>query len=294
MGYQLWTSPDTGHRRRGTRLIDLHAALGAQITAGTIFEYLQSCPADAQADEMYRLLKARDFDLAGVRNEENGPVIAFVTTESLRGGSVRKHLQPLTDDDWVQDTLPLTKLMERLKNRQFVFVRAKSDAIGIIRGADLNKPPIRVFLFGLVSLLEMHMSYWLRVEYPNDSWRKSLKPDRVKAAKKVQANRRQRNQDLELVECLQFCDKRDLVLDRKDVCSEIGIDSIKRANARLKKVEHLRNTLAHSQYDLVRGTTWKELIELVQWIETVIHKSDAIVEKQALQSAHRAGVAALW
>ena len=71
MGYQLWTSPITGYRRRGTRLAELHAVLGSQITARVIFEPLQSCPANAPAWEMFRALGQRDFDVAGVSGKRD-------------------------------------------------------------------------------------------------------------------------------------------------------------------------------------------------------------------------------
>ena len=86
MGYQLWTSPVTGYRRRGTRLTELHAVLGCQITAHVIFEPLMSCPSDALADEMCRILKHRDFDVAGVQSHEAGPIIGFVRRSSLKNG----------------------------------------------------------------------------------------------------------------------------------------------------------------------------------------------------------------
>ncbi len=293
MGYQLWTSPVTGYRRRGTRLVELHTVLGSQTTARAIFEPLQSCPADAPAREMYRALEQRDFDVAGVRTEREGPVIGFVKRKNLKDDIIRNYLEPLTEDDWVQEALPLASLIQRLKHRDFVFVRLKSNTAGIITQADLNKPPVRVYLFGLISLLEMHLSYWVKAEYPEDAWRTELKPERLKEAEKVQTKRRQRKQELELIDYLQFCDKRDLLVGRESLRSALGLGSKGKATTCLKHVEDLRNTLAHSHYDLVQGTSWKDLLGLVEWMEEVIRASDRCVEQRAQQGA-QVGVAALW
>ena len=294
MGYQLWTSPLTGYRRRGTRLVELHSVLGSQITARAIFEPLQSCPADAPALEMYQMLEQRDFDVAGVRTKRDGPVIGFVRRSRLKGGTVQDHVGSLSADNWIQETLPLAVLMERLKDREFVFVRIEPDGAGIITRADLNKPPVRVYLFGLISLLEMHLSYWVREDYPGDTWHPSLKPDRMRETEKVQAERRRRKQDLELIDCLQFCDKRDLILAREHLCNELGLGSKGKATTNLKDAEVLRNTLAHSQYDLVPDDSWKELLQLIEWMEALVRKSDDSVEQRARQRAKQVGIAALW
>lgn len=48
-----------------------------------------------------------------------------------------------------------------------------------------------------------------------------------------------------------------------------------------EKAEHLRNSLAHSQYDLTMGESWDVLIDVVQTIETTIMRSDDLVEAYA-------------
>lgn len=44
---------------------------------------------------------------------------------------------------------------------------------GIVTFADLNKPPVRVYLFGLVSLLEVHLRFWIRTAYSDGSWKRA-------------------------------------------------------------------------------------------------------------------------
>lgn len=49
MGYELWTSPITGYRRKGTRFSELRAVIGAGVQARSIFEPLQCCPRSVTA-----------------------------------------------------------------------------------------------------------------------------------------------------------------------------------------------------------------------------------------------------
>src|SRR5688572_29888621 len=122
MGHELWTSPITGYRRRGTRLAELRSLLGSGIAAHAILEPLQSCPAEALASEMAQALAQRDFDIAGVQSERTSPVIGYVARESLKNGVVRDHLRPLTADLLISDSTPLPTLLSVLKGRPHGFV----------------------------------------------------------------------------------------------------------------------------------------------------------------------------
>jgi hypothetical protein len=293
VAYQLWTSSITGYRRKGTRLSELRALLGSSITAHAILEPLQSCPADASATEMARILANKDFDFAGVQSERDGPVVGYVVTAALTGGVVREHLQPMTAEHLVSETIPLASLLSVLKERKHVFVLVGSEVRGIVTRADLNKPPVRVYLFGLVSLLEMHLGFWVRATYQGDSWHSKLNRKRLHDAREVQAYRERRGYEIELLECLQFCDRRDLVLAKDELRERLGLREKAYAKRLLKCAEDLRNNLAHSQQDLAKGSSWEKVVELVEWVEMLVHKSDECVEEDAKRLAHR-GEDKLW
>ena len=223
---------------------------------------------------MADILRRRDFDVAGVQLRPDGRVIGSVTRESLKDGLVRDHVQPITAEELISDATPLPSVLTVLKGRQHTFVLIGPEVRGIVARADLNKPPVRVYLFGLISLLEMHLGFWVRAAYAKDSWQRKLTAKRLAAARGLQADRRKRNQDVSLVECLQFCDKRDLVLAREELRASLCLGTKAHALGRLKGAEDLRNLLAHSQQHLVKGSSWEELIGLVEWAESVVHTSD--------------------
>ena len=293
MGYQLWTSPITGYRRKGTRLSELRALFASGITFHAILEPLQSCPASAPAAEVKRILQDKGFDVAGVRNDEDGPVVGYVEREALADGIVRDHIRPITAEHLLSDSTPLVSLLSVFKDRQHAFVLVGPDVRGIVATADLNKPPVRVYLFGLISLLEMHLGWWVKATYGEDSWQQTIKPARLDAAKERQAELRLRSQDMPLVECLQFCDRRDLVLARGELRERLSVGQRAPAERLLKRSERLRNDLAHSQGDLSQGSSWREVIDLVEWVERLVHTSDQCVEEDASRSA-RGGEERLW
>jgi hypothetical protein len=285
MGYQLWTSPVTGYRRTGTRLRELRSLFESGITARAILEPLLSCPSGANAIEFAKILHDRDFDVAGVQEDPQGHVIGFIFRDSLQDGIVRNHLNKMTAEHLISDATPLASLLSIFKTKEHVFVLVGQHVGGIITRADLNKPPVRVYLFGLISLLDMHLTYWVKDAYPNDDWKEKLSDRRLKNAEKLLADRQSRKQQTDLVDCLQFCDKRDLLLAHENVRNSLRLGEKNTAEKRLVQAEKLRDLLAHSQQDLTEGSSWVGVIEVVEWIETVVHTSDDLVEKNAIGRA---------
>jgi hypothetical protein len=82
---------------------------------------------------------------------------------------VREHVLPLNAEVLVSNATPLRDLLTSLCDREGIFVLVGSAVSGIVTRADLNKPAARIYMFGLISLLEMHLKIWIRHEYPGDA-----------------------------------------------------------------------------------------------------------------------------
>jgi hypothetical protein len=284
MGHQLWTSPLTGYRRRGTRYAELREAVGRAITAASIFEPLMACPAAAPSAEMKRVLEARDFDIAGVRDAENGPLLGIVVRNEMQAGTVRDWLRPVPSERIIADSTGIADLLGVLLGSEYSLVVAGHRLDGIVTRADLNKPPVRVYLFGLVSLLEMHLNFWIGVEYPDALWKARLSAKRLQDAEHILDERRKRNEATTLEECLQFCDKRDLVID-SPALRKLSLDGKTKTHRLLRRAEDLRNDLAHSQASLASTQPWPELLEVVHELQALVERSDELVEEFAASHA---------
>ena len=97
-----------------------------------------------------------------------------------------------------------------------------SSVRGIVTRSDLNKPPVRIYLFGLISLLEMHMQYWIIKTYGTESWELTLKEKRLTDAKKLQEDRHHRDDAIKLIDCLEFCDKAYLLIEKPDLLKKLN------------------------------------------------------------------------
>lgn len=88
-------------------------------------------------------------------------------------------------------------------------------------------------------------------------------PEGRPAPRERHAGRRKRDQDLSLIDCLQFCEKRDL----------IGIHSKRQGRQVPKGPEQLRDGLSHAQR-LADGIGWTEAIDVVVKVESLIEWSE--------------------
>ena len=282
MGYQLWISPVTGYRRKGTRFSSLKKIFIDNVTAKSIFEPLLCCPADSIAEHAKGALKIREFDVAGVKETEGGEVIGYVVTDELEDGELRKYVKLIEPDLLISDSTPIADIFAALTNRDFAFVLYGNDIIGIITKADINKPPVRIYLFGMISLFEMHLNSWITHFYPADSWEHGISDNRIKKAHDIYEKRKGNNQDLSLLECLQFCDKRDLLKKSDDFRKEFDI-SKKWFDSFVKRVEIIRNELAHSQNSIISNIEWSVFVETVAHLEGFLINSDIKVEHIATE-----------
>jgi hypothetical protein len=106
-------------------------------------------------------------------------------------------------------------------------------------------------------------------------------------ARELYEDRKIRNQEIDLFDCVQFADKRDLLLSRESLRQTLNIESRNKGDKLLKQAEKLRNSLAHSQQDLTEGSEWNSIVDAVEWIEKILGASDAEIGKQAQTDVNR-------
>ncbi len=280
MGYQLWTSPITGYRRRGTRFESVKQLFMDHITAQCIYEPLLSCPINSESNHAKEALVVRDFDVAGVKEKEDGPVLGYVFTKDIGEGEFKNYVNPIGIDIVISDSTPVASIINILDANEFVFVIAENKITGIITKADINKPPVRIYIFGIISLLEMHLNLWISHHFQDNSWTSKISEARMVMANEVYEKRKRNNQELSLIECLQFCDKKELLSNSQEFLNvfEFGKNAFQKF---LRRAEDIRNDLAHSQTSIISNLEWNKFHKTLSTTETFLLKSDAKVERMA-------------
>lgn len=236
---------------------------------------LVTCGSDEDAAQARVRMDTHGYDMLPVVTD--GVILGYVERESLEKGPCAASERKLGPTDLVSDSTPVLGLFPILRDRQRVFVLQGNRVTGIASRSDLQKAPVRMLLFTLVTLLEMHLQRLVGSLYPSSDWPLHLSKTRVQLAERLYSERRERNEQLELIDCLQFCDKRDLVLRVSRSVSHLGFPTRGGLERFLNEAEELRDLLAHGQ-DLVAGSSWPQRIQLVMDLQGVLQKLEAAAQ----------------
>ena len=277
MGFELWYSKHTGVRRKGTSFSELQNIFIDDITAKYIFEPLACCHITDNPFEVKNTLEQRDFDTLGVVNE-NGIKLGYVVREKLGENNIENYIEKFDIEIVISESTPLSELFEILLEKEYVYILSKNTIEGIVTRADINKPIVRIYLFGLISLFELHLNYWITQNYDNESWRDILKPGRIETAEKIFDERKGKNVQLTLLECIQMCDKREILRTTENFIKEFDLTK-KGFERLLKDVEKIRNELAHSQNSIIANLEWTVFVNTINNAKEFLVKSEEKIEQ---------------
>ncbi len=270
-------------RSKPSRYEDLRELFHRTVTARYISGFeLVTCDADEGTEGARARMDHYGYDMLPVLT--NGIILGYVDRMTLGQGACREWEQRLGPPDLVSDSTPILDLFPVLEHRVRVFVLQGNRVTGVVSRSDLQKAPVRMLLFTLATLLEAHLQRLVRVLYAERDWRAHLSSARVQLAERLHAERIVRSEEVELIDCLQFCDKRDLVLHAGQNVDHLGFSSRHELERFLNEAEQLRDLLAHGQ-DLVSGSSWPDRIRLVMELQAVLERLETTVESRAVPSS---------
>ena len=240
--------------------------------ARDIAESLLSFDASTSAGEAIRVMESRDFDAVGVRQE--GCVVGYTERADLRAAACGEHLRAFDGSQLISDSAPLADVVLGLAKSPRLFVRVLGTVGGIITMSDLQKPPVRMWLFGMITLIEIRISRLIEQMCPGDSWKQHVSEGRLQKAEALLEERRRRNQGVKLLDCLQFSDKGQLVARNEEIRNLTRFTSRRQMEEATKALESLRNNLAHSQ-DIL-ASDWETIVMLCRDLEGVIGGTEQV------------------
>jgi hypothetical protein len=147
-----------------------------------------------------------------------------------------------------------------MKDVPGVLVRSLGEVNGIITRADLQDPPVRMWLFGMITVIELRFQKMIEDHFEVEDWSQYISPARLGKAVEMRAERLRRNENPTLVECLQFSDKAQIIARNETLRETAGFVSRRRADEVGKRLQTLRNNLAHSQN--IVETDWEVITGL--------------------------------
>lgn len=268
-GELLYNERPLGQRQEGS-LVTVPKVLRVPIEAFSADDIAVQSPwgprASASAEETLREMETRGFDAAPVYEE---PICTYVTRADLRGARecVGDVARPMTADLIISENLRLIDVTESLKRTPQIFVLYGRRGIdGIITRADLQRPPVALLVLSLLLTAEASLRDIVSQRIGN--WRSLLGEGRLTKAEERLQQRLRNNTELELVDCLTFDDRLQLLRKCPELVTSLGFASTSSFRRWEEKVKGLRNDLAHAG-NLLEAEP--DSLEAIKLIDDVIH-----------------------
>lgn len=250
---------------------DLRDLFETGISVRHIAEPLVSFDSDQPAPTIKQFLTEKDFDVVGVRKD--GAVVGYAKKDELAGRVLGTYCLQFGSEQVLPESAPLLTALNIVRESTRAFILVLGRVGGIITKGDFQKAPVRMWLFGLVTLVEMQLLRLIRNYYPDDTWKPLISTGRLEKAEQLLSDRRRRNEAIDLADCLQFCDKVDIVFKSEQLILKIGLRATGDKRF-LLDLMHLRDELAHSQ-DIITGN-WPAIADLAVGAEEIIRKCEAV------------------
>jgi len=241
---------------------------GDLFTAKDIAEPLLSFDADKNCSEVSKSLIVYERDVASVRI--HGAVQGYLLkqdSDNNGDGTCSEIIRHFTVDQVVEGDALFTDVIHVLTRHDYCFVRLLGDIVGVIDRESIDKPLVRMWLFGLITLTEMRIITLSKKYFPDNKWQDLLPPTRLQKAQQLHKQRLCQNQHCELVDCLQLSDKAQIIIQHQPTFDALGFRSKKAARRVVKELEQLRNHLAHAQN--IASHNWTQIVRMTQRIDEV-------------------------
>lgn len=237
-------------------------------TAKDIAEGLLSFDDHATCEQVKHALKLQRREVASVRI--SGSVQGYIRESDLGAGLCADKIKHFTVDQVVSGSATFGDVIHVLTRHDYCFVTVLDNITGVIRRDDVNKPMARMWLFGIVTIVEQQLLKLVGERFPDNSWQQALTDDRLEKAREIQTERQRRNVYCDLIDCLQLSDKAKILIQDPVSLERLGMETKSVAKKTIKRLESLRNHLAHAQ-DIVTHD-WPQIARMSMLVEELTNK----------------------
>jgi len=240
---------------------------GENFTAQDIAEPLRSFDLDSRPEALIRVFDQTLAGVFGVRDK--GLVSGYVRRDDLidDAGGVGNVARAFARGQVLAAKASLNDVVQVLTRYEYCFVSIMDGVAGVISRKDMEKPVVRMWLFGILTMMEMNVSEFIRIQLA-DQWQDFCSQSRIKKARELQTERLRLGQQADLLDCLQLTDKAKIFIAAVGDTEHLGFSSKGEADKFARELEGLRNHLAHGQ--LIADSNWPQIVGLAGRLEGVI------------------------
>ena len=202
--------------------------------------------------------------------QQQVPVVGIRQHGLIRGYVRREEplrVQSILPDQILTDSASFSEIILALNRSPCCFISVLGTVAGVVIKEDIQHPYMRMWLFGIITMLEMETEPLIERIWPDGAWKTLVSDGRLAKAEALLTERKRRNQHSTLLACLQFSDKMQVLLEDERFFQTFAFPSKKAARTICKELESLRNNLAHAQ-DIV-SHDFAQVARIAQRIESL-------------------------
>jgi len=238
-------------------------------TARDILEPLVSFDEGTGVEEMRQAWGKQVRTVVGIRR--GGEVVGYLLAEDLPHGADVPATRPILPRQTVLLEDSLADVVHVLTSFSHCFVTLEGAVVGVIGRPDMEKPVVRMWLFGMIILVEMTVVESIRSHLPDDGWWQFVSDERMAKARQLLEERKRRNLGGDLLDCLQFSDKVQIATQGLSHLQGLGFSSASAAKKVIKEMESLRNNLAHGQD--ITSSDWPQIARMTRRLHMLLSRS---------------------
>ena len=173
------------------------------------------------------------------------------------------NIRPLCDSEVISESTPILDVIEILCSKEQVFVKVKRNITHLVTRSDLDTIPVRIWLYGMISLFEVELKAKIIRELIN--WEDLLPSARLEKAKELYLLKKSKNEEINMLGCTQLVDLGTIIFKSWEHFQTFFPSDLSKNTIRssFSEINFLRDTLAHGQK---LQQEWPEIHDLIQLI----------------------------
>lgn len=164
--------------------------------------------------------------------------------------------------------ISLRDALLHLAEHEVIFLKTLGQVNAYVTVEDIQKAPVRMWLFGMITVVEMFFSKAIKDHFSNGEWQDLISSGRLEKARFVYDERIRRGQNPDLIDCIQFGDKTEIIAKTEEIRDAYNMPSKTTMRKNGKLLEELRNSLAHSQFI----ENWQVIFLFAERIDKVLSR----------------------
>ncbi len=207
-----------------------------------------------EEDGLVRYAVEHDFSRLPLRSPapDGSGEITHVALIDLTGRKISER-RLLTAEDLTSGSTPISRAIDLLAARRFYFVLTPHEIQKIITVSDLNRLPVRTYLYTLLSHLESELADLVVSLHGNDDWIDLLSVQAQRTIRDLHAQKQQDDFDTRLIDCTTLTQKITLARKLAPIRRILGHERRGTFDRAARPVYELRNRLAHGLLPISEG-----------------------------------------